>query len=74
MNPPVAPVGCETCGAVAGATCKTGMGSVAAKIHAARARDVARFYEEARYTRPPRTSPVAVLDDYRRRRARAGAR
>lgn len=65
MNPPAAPVGCETCGAVAGARCRTGLGTPALRIHAARARAVVRYHEGVSTTLGQN---VVVLTDWKHNR------
>lgn len=67
VNPPTAPVGCETCGAAVGARCLSGTGFRTRHVHAARQRAV-RAWLEAQHD-----TGVADMAAYRaRRRAREG--
>jgi hypothetical protein len=68
-NPPTPPVGCDTCGAVAGSRCvpKTGYGNNAttAKVHKARAVKVKAWYD--RYDRSRENVVDLALERARRR-------
>lgn len=69
-NVPAAPVGCSTCGAVAGERCKSTSG-FAARLHAQRVRDALAYYEGA----PAITTGNEVVSmlEYRVRKAARGA-